>query len=78
MTIYNLTGWLCRKKAKKNGAGDHDFAGSMMFIWAHGRSDDAFYATNELKYHGSNRGVGSIGAYIKEGGYKYPLIPNLS
>ena len=50
----------------------------MMFIWAHGRSDDAFYATNELKYHGSNRGVGSIGAYIKEGGCKYPLIPNLS
>ena len=37
----------------------------MMFIWAHGRSDDAFYAANELKYHGSWRGVGSIGAYMK-------------
>ena len=49
-----------------------------MFIWAHGRSDDAFYATNELKYHGSNRGVGSIGAYIKEDVYKSPLIPNLT
>ena len=48
-----------------------------MFIWAHGRSDNAFYATNELKYHGdANRGVGSIGAYIdiKEGGYKSPFI----
>lgn len=50
-----------RKKARKNGAGDHDFAGRMTFIWAHGRSDDAFYAPNELKYHGgSGRGVGSI------------------
>ena len=58
---------LCRKKARANGPGDHDFAGSMMFIWAHGRSDDAFYANNELKYHGSWRGVGSIGAYIKMG-----------
>ena len=48
-----------------------------MFIWAHGRSDDAFYAANELKYHGSWRGVGSIGAYIVNGS---PLNPpsNLS
>jgi hypothetical protein len=50
-----------RKLASKSnvgsqGNGDHDFAGEMVFIWAHGRFDDPFYAKDELKYHGGNRG----------------------
>jgi hypothetical protein len=35
---------------------DHEFYGTLKLIWAHGRSDDAFYREDEIKYHGGNRG----------------------
>ena len=53
---------LAQSKERKGSNFAILFAGSLVYIWAHGRSDDAFYAANELKYHGSWRGVGSIGA----------------
>ncbi len=31
---------------------------------AHGRSDDDFYAADELKYHGPNRWKSSFGKYF--------------
>ncbi len=34
------------------------------FVVAHGRSDDPFYAADELKYHGPNRWKSSFGKYF--------------
>ncbi len=45
---------------KKSGPGDHAWSDSVHFIWAHGIEPDEFYAVDELKYHGGNRGSAEI------------------
>lgn len=45
-----------RKKVDQSDKADHEFYGSLKLIWAHGRSDDSFFADDELKYHGGNKG----------------------
>ena len=45
-----------RKKKVSDHKTDHDLKGHLRVIWAHGQSGDGFYAEDELKYHGSNRG----------------------
>ena len=50
-------------KKVSGGAGDHDMAGSMLVVWAHGQLT-SFYLEDQLKYHSrKNRGVTSLGRY---------------
>ncbi len=43
------------------------------FVVAHGRSDDPFYAADELKYHGPNRWKSSFGKcfFLKNASMSY-------
>ncbi len=50
-----------RRPLKGGAKADHDFGGELEFIWAHGRDDKDFYAEDEIKYHGSNRGHVRLG-----------------
>lgn len=45
-----------RKPVKAIDDADHDFLGTLSFIWAHGQENAEFYTADELKYHGGNRG----------------------
>ena len=48
-------------KKISGGPGDHDVAGSLLVVWAHGQLD-TFYLEDQLKFHSrSNRGVTSLG-----------------
>jgi len=47
-------------KKVSGGPGDHDVAGSLLVVWAHGQLD-TFYKEDQLKFHSrSNRGVTSL------------------
>ena len=43
---------------------DHDFMGPLHVIWATGQAGDPFYAEDELKYHGGNKGIGKMGEFM--------------
>ena len=51
-------------KKVSGGPGDHDMAGSLLVVWAHGQLD-TFYKEDQLKFHSrSNRGVTSLGEFL--------------
>ena len=52
-------------KKVSGGPGDHDIAGSLLVVWAHGQLDN-FYLEDQLKYHSrNNRGITSLGQFRK-------------
>ncbi len=52
-----------RRPAGGSGAGDHPWQDAVHLVWATGQEDgaeDGFYAQDEVKYHGPNKGFAQI------------------